>query len=257
MSKMFTEERHNEILNVLNNEGKVVVNDLSEKFNVTKDCIRKDLKILEKRNLLKRTYGGAVPIRKSALYENIDERRNLNLESKAVIAEKAFNLIENNETVFLDISTTNILLAKLISKSDKKLTVVTNMLDIISVINSNENDIKIICPGGIVNKALNGFTGSMTIESILNYRFSKAFIGSCGINIFDKSITTFDFDDGNTKKAVIKNSKTIYLVMENKKFYFDGSFKFATLNDIDAIVTEDYPGKDIANILDKVNVELI
>lgn len=40
------------------------------------------------------------------------------------------------------------------------------MLDIISVINSNENDIKIICPGGIVNKALNGFTGSMTIESI-------------------------------------------------------------------------------------------
>jgi DeoR/GlpR family transcriptional regulator of sugar metabolism len=45
--------------------------------------------------------------------------------------------------------------------------------------------------------------------------------------------------------------------MENKKFYFDGSFKFATLNDIDAIVTEDYPGKDIANILDKVNVELI
>lgn len=48
MSKMFMEERHNEILNVLNNEGKVVVNDLSEKFNVTKDCIRKDLKILEK-----------------------------------------------------------------------------------------------------------------------------------------------------------------------------------------------------------------
>lgn len=254
---MFIEERHNEILNILNNEGKVIVNDLSQRFNVTKDCIRKDLKILENKNLLKRTYGGAVSIRKSAHYKKIDARKYFNLESKSTIAKKCFDLIEDGETIFLDISTTNILLAKLISKSSKKLTVVTNMLDIMSIINNEKNYIKVVCPGGIICKDLNGFTGSMTIENISNYRFSKAFIGSCGVNIFDKSVTTFDFEDGNTKKAIIRNSKTIYLVMENRKFYFDGSFKFASLKDINAIITEDYPGKNIAAILEKTNTKLI
>ncbi|XOQ60388.1 MAG: DeoR/GlpR transcriptional regulator [Clostridium sp.] len=254
---MFMEERHNEILNILNREGKVIVNDLSKKFNVTKDCIRKDLKLLERKNLLKRTYGGAVSIRKAADFKKVDARKNFNIESKSIIAKKAFDLIENGDTVFLDISTTNIFLAKLISRCSKKLTVVTNMIDIISIINSEKNDIQIICPGGIICKDLNGFTGSTTIENISNYRFSKAFIGSCGVNILDSSVTTFDFEDGNTKKAIIRNSKVVYLVMENRKFYFDGNYKFATLDEIDAIITEDYPESNIINLLNKTNTKFI
>lgn len=254
---MFIEERHSEILNILNAEGKVIVNDLSKKFNVTKDCIRKDLKTLENKNLLKRTYGGAVSIRKSAHYKKIDARKDFNVESKSAIAKKCFDLIEDGETIFLDISTTNIILAKLLSKSNKKLTIVTNMIDIISIISNETNNIKVISPGGIICKDLNGFTGSMTIENISNYRFSKAFIGSCGVNILDRSVTTFDFEDGNTKKAIIKNSKLVYLVMENRKFYFDGSFKFATLNNINAIITEDFPGKNIKDMLLRTNTKLI
>lgn len=253
---MFTEERHSEIINILKKEGKVVVKDLSLQFNVTEDCIRKDLKILESKSLLKRAYGGAIPFRAFQV-ETLEERKHLNLELKSIIAKKAFDLIEDGDTIFLDTSTTNILLAKLLCKSKKKLTIVTNMLDIMAILNSEENLITVICPGGVLKKDSNGFTGSLTIENISNYKLSKAFIGSCGVNLQDKCATTFDVEDGNTKKAIIKSSQKVFLVLESRKFYFDSMYKFASFNDIDAIITEKVSDKDILKILKKSNIEVI
>lgn len=254
---LFTEERYGEILSILNKEGKVVVKDLSIRFNVTEDCIRKDLKILENKTLLSRTYGGAIPFRTVSHIEPLEERKHLNLDLKSIIAKKAFDIIGEGETIFLDISTTNILLAEMLSKSKKKLTVVTNMLDIMSILNNEENYITVISPGGLLKKDSNGFTGSMTIENISNYKFNRAFIGSCGVNLQDKSVTTFDVEDGNTKKAIIRNSQKVYIVMESSKFYFDSIYKFATFNDIDVIITEKMPNKDVLKILNKTNTGMI
>ncbi|MDF2879833.1 MAG: transcriptional regulator [Clostridiaceae bacterium] len=254
---LFAQERQIEIIKILNKEGKLIVKDLSSKFNVTEDCIRKDLKILESESLLQRTYGGAVPMRKSAHNDKIESRKSFNVKSKDIIAEKAFNVIEDGETIFLDISTTNIILAQKLGKSHKKVTVITNMIDIISVLNNEINNIKVICPGGVLSKDLNGFTGSMAIENIANYKLNRAFIGSCGVNLTDKSVTTFDVEDGNTKKAIIKNSQIVYLVMESNKFYFDGTYKFATLHDINTIIIENNVNKDILNILSKTNTEIL
>ncbi|GAA0743012.1 DeoR/GlpR family DNA-binding transcription regulator [Clostridium oceanicum] len=253
---MFAQERLDTILNILNKEGKVVVKDLSSKFKVTEDCIRKDLKNLENQNLIKRTYGGAVPIRESAHNEKIENRININVESKKIIAQKAFNLINENETIFLDISTTNILLADMLAKSNKKITVITNMIDIVKTFSIN-NNIKVVCTGGTFSNELDGFTGSMTIENILKYRVNKAFIGSCGVNIFDKSITTFDVEDGNTKKSIINIGNHVYLVMENKKFYFDGVYNFANLFNINTIITENTPDESILEVLKETNTKIL
>ena len=254
---MFAQERHKEIIDILNKEGKVVVKELSRKFNLTEDCIRKDLKFLEGKRLLKRTYGGAIPVRKPAQVQDIELRKHKNVESKLIIAKKAFNIIEENDTIFLDISTTNILLAEEILKQNKKVTVITNMLDIVSILRNANNNVKVICIGGVLNKELNSFTGSAAIENMSDYRPDKAFIGSCGVNIFDKSITTFDVEDGNTKKSILKNSRKSYLVMENSKFYFDGTYKFSSLYDINGIITDDEPGKDILKLIGETDTVVI
>lgn len=257
MNILFAQERHDKIIKVLHNDSKVIVKDLSASFNVTEDCIRKDLKILEGKKLLERTYGGAVLIRKSAPLQDIEMRRTINIASKQVIARKAIDIIKENETIFLDISTTNILLAEELAKTSKRLTIVTNMLDIVSVLSKSDNNIKVICTGGVLCKELDGFTGSMAIEILSNYRPTKCFIGSCGVNILDKSVTTFDVEDGNTKKAIISISKQIFLIMENSKFYIDGTYKFATLYNIDTIITEDTPAKEIIDLLSKTNTKII
>ncbi|MFA9398787.1 MAG: DeoR/GlpR family DNA-binding transcription regulator [Clostridiaceae bacterium] len=249
---MFAEERIDFIADILNTEGKVFVKELSNKFNVTEDCIRKDLKLLENKGIIRRTYGGAVLNRKKADYEKIEIRKEKNLESKRLIAKKAFELLNDFETIFLDISTTNIILADLIAKSNKKIIVVTNMIDIILALkNSN---VKTICIGGVLSKDLDGFVGSATIENINKYKFDKVFIGSCGVNIYDKTISTFDVDDGNTKSAILDSGKKVYIVMENKKFYSDGVYKFADITEIDYIITEIKPDQ---NVLDKIGEIII
>jgi DeoR/GlpR family transcriptional regulator of sugar metabolism len=213
--------------------------------------------VLENQHLLQKTYGGAIPIRLEAHKSTISERIYTNQSAKVAIAEKAFSLIDDYDTIFLDISTVNMLLAEKLAVSKKKVTVITNMLAIISALSNQDNNITIISTGGILSKYINGFTGSMTISSIANYKPNKAFIGSCGVDLLDKSITTFDVEDGNTKKAIIKNSKVSYLVMESDKFYFDGTFKFAMLSEIDGIITDTHPNKEITSLLTKTHTSLI
>ena len=58
--KMLQQERHEQILARLNTEGKVKVKELANDFEVTEDCIRKDLTALEKEGLLKRIHGGSM-----------------------------------------------------------------------------------------------------------------------------------------------------------------------------------------------------
>ncbi len=253
---MFAEERLDEIVKLLNQNGKIIVKELSKKFNVTEDCIRKDLKSLEKQGTIKRTYGGAVLNRIAAENSDIINRKNINIEAKKKIAEKVFDIIQPRETIFLDISTTNILIAEKIASGNKRLTVITNMLDIIKAF-SDSDCVDVIGTGGVFNKELNGFIGSTAIDGISKYKVDRAFIGSCGVNLFDKSVTTFYVEDGNTKKAIIQSGKKVYLVMDSTKFYFDGTYKFADIYDVDAIVVNEKPDEKICNELEEINVEII
>ena len=97
---MFTEERHVAIEQCLREKGKVKVKELSEKFQVSEDCIRKDLKTLENAGRLKRTYGGAILSQDYPLERDVIDRRNYHLDKKKIIAEKAVKLINSNETIF-------------------------------------------------------------------------------------------------------------------------------------------------------------
>ncbi|MGL4571034.1 MAG: DeoR/GlpR family DNA-binding transcription regulator [Clostridium sp.] len=254
---MFMEERLNEILELVKKDQKVLVKDLSIKFNVTESMIRKDLSKLEKEGLIERTYGGALLPRNLAESTSISNRLIKNVDTKKIIAEKAFNIIEENDTIFLDISSTNYLLAELLANSTKKITVITNMVEMTALFNNPSLNITIICIGGIYNKELGGVIGSEAITSIKKYRFNKSFIGSCGINIFDKSISNFDLEEGNTKKSIIDCSSKAYLLIENKKFHYDGTYKFSKLGDIDYIITENEPDKQILKVIEKANVKII
>ena len=110
---MFLEERQEIILQMLAQDGKVRVRELSEKFKVTEDCIRKDLGSLEKQGKLKRTYGGAVRLRENSHMVEVSKHRHTDVEAKQRIAQAAVRLIHEHDMVFLDISTSNLAIAEL------------------------------------------------------------------------------------------------------------------------------------------------
>lgn len=252
---MFTEERLESIIQLLHANGRVKVKELSEKFNVKEDCIRKDLKVLENAGRLKRTYGGAICSRDYPLQRDVIDRKMVHVEEKAIIAEKAARLIKENETIFLDISTTNIKLAGLLVESGKRMTVVSNMLDILQIL-AQGSAITAIGTGGTIHRTVNGFMGIATAEVIKQYSFDRAFIGSCGIDVVDSSITTFGVEDGLTKKAAILSSRHKYIVMDHEKFYYNDSYKFAHFDDVDAMITDMAPDIETQKILEAANVKL-
>lgn len=235
---MFLEERYEKILEKVQQEGRVKVKDLAKEFKVTEDCIRKDLRELENRDKLKRVYGGAIIQRPHLDVKPIDERKNINIDKKRKIAKNTVDIINSGEIIFLDTSTNNLEIAKELCKSNKKVIVVTNMVEIIFELRNNP-DIKVICVGGEFNNKVGAIIGAAADRYIMNFTFDKAFIGVCGINKDTGFISTIDLEDGATKKTIIECSNESYLVMEKEKFNYDEFYKFASLDDIKGIVTED------------------
>lgn len=233
---MLQQERHEQILARLNTEGKVRVKELANDFEVTEDCIRKDLTALEKEGLLKRIHGGATQARKNLHAYHVDERMNVRLSQKKMIAQKAVELIEENTVVFLGISTVNLELAKCIYQKNIPLTIVTNMIDIMQLFTQGEHKVNLIFIGGHFNRGKDGFIGSLAIKQIQSYRFDLSFIGTVGINIHEGQVTTYDDEDGITKKEVIDASKKSYLVAENEKFNLDGNYVFGHLSDFSGYI---------------------
>ena len=156
---MLAEERQNAIVAQVNEKGSVLVKNLSKEFQVTEDSIRKDLTLLEKKGLLKKTYGGAVKVRVNVHDFYVSHRKERNIEDKQKIAKKAMELIQEGDMIFLDISTSNLELAKLLLKSDRNVTVVTNMIEIMLLF-MNESKVKLIFIGGNMSSAKEGFQGS-------------------------------------------------------------------------------------------------
>lgn len=253
---MLVHERLDTIVQLVKAHGKVMVKDLSEKFEVTEDCIRKDLKNLELQGYLKRIYGGAVDVKNYSTEKNLETRLGKDAENKMKIATKAYECIQPRDTIFLDISTTNVLLARCIAQGNKQITVVTNMLDILNTL-AHTTHCTVVCCGGILSSSQHGFIGSGAIESISKYNFDKSFIGSVGISLPKKQISTFEMEDGNTKKAIIEHSQQVYAMLENKKFYVEGNYTFASLEQLNYIITEDEPDSDVQAQLQEIGVALL
>ena len=211
---MFVEERQNLILEDLQENGKVLVKDLSTRFGVTPDLIRKDLAFLESKGKCKKIYGGAILNRLNVHLEDANSRKSVNSKEKQKIAQMAYDLIEPNMTVFLDISTTNIELAKLlVLRPISGITVVTNMLDVIQILSTSQ--IHSIFIGG---------------EFLQRFHFDLAFLGVVGIDLESKSVMTYMPNDGQTKRIVLKQSKKAYMLADSDKFYQMGNYEYAKVD---------------------------
>lgn len=252
---MLAKERQNMIVEAVNKNGSVLVKELSEKFQVTEDSIRKDLTLLEKKGLLKKTYGGAIKNRVNTHEMYVSQRRGKNTEQKRAIAKAAFDLIEEGDFIFLDISTTNIELIKMIVEANLKVTVVTNMIDVMLSF-SGASETNLVFIGGKLNRGRDGFIGAISNEQIKEFRFDKSFIGAVGVSLEEDRVYTYVIEDAYTKKTIMESSEKSYMLLENKKFAADGNYKFSTVSDFSGIILDAEPSEKNMEELDKLGLEI-
>lgn len=225
---MILTDRWTEILAYLKEKKFATVEEMMEKFNISRSTLRRDLIAMEKRSLILRTRGGA-----EILVEDADNNEDCTLESilkinkeeKIKIAKKAAELIEDNDVIFIDSGSTCYYIIDFIRAKD--ITVVTNGLAHIQRLMSRGINTYIL--GGYAKPEQNLIIGEDTEKKVAMMNFDKAFLGTMGIDE-GAGFTTALLVDGEVKRAVLKSSKESYILADKSKFnirrmYTYGNFK--------------------------------
>ena len=233
---MLPEERQKMIVQLVNEHGSVSVKELSARFALTEDSIRKDLTLLQKNGLLKKTYGGALKLMPDEDHF-VSQRKPKYRAEKQRIAKKALQLLHDGETIFLDISTTNIELAKFLKTSGLSLTVVTNMVDVMTMMAGDDHN-RLIFIGGTFSEGCDGFVGALTNRELAHYHFDRAFLGVVGLDLARQQATTYTPEDATTKEAILSASAESWLLLETRKLRKAGPHVFSDLRDVTGVLTE-------------------
>jgi DeoR family glycerol-3-phosphate regulon repressor len=253
---MFAQKRRETISRLVKAEGQVMVKELSGRFNVTEDCIRKDLAILEREGVLKRLYGGAVKSRINPHENDVSQRLGKNSEIKQKIAAAAFGLVNDGNTIFIDVSTTGAELARLIAESAAEITVVSNMVNVMLAL-SCPCRAKLFFIGGNFSPGRDSFFGAAAIAAIKQFRFDIAFMGTAGVDLFRNRVETYLAEDGFTKQAVLDSAKNKYLLLEARKLENEAPFRYAGIDDFTGIITAEELSARALAVLKKYHVEVV
>lgn len=253
---MFAKERQSEIAETVRRDGRVQVNDLADKYHVTKDLIRKDLNILEREGIVKKVYGGAVAVRENPRRYTAKSRKDINPEGRREIAQKAAGLIQEGDTVYLDVSVTSVMIAEILAETDIKCKVVTGMIGVLTALAEDEN-IRIFFLGGQINSERDGFWSSTSYANLGLCHIDKAFLGTVGIDAASDMVSTYHESDGALKAEAMRLSKETYALADTHKFHEDGEFTYARLTDFTAVITESSLDEEIQKLLQSRNIRTL
>lgn len=211
---MFAEERQEKIMQMLSKTSSLKVTELADSFNVSESTIRRDLQEMELNGMLTRTHGGAVVKSRTSFEPSFKEKEMEKHDEKVGIGAIAASMIEDGDTIILDSGTTSLEIARHITSHN--ITVITNSIDIASEL-SVRDDIELIVAGGNLRKNTRAMVGHITEHILNNFRVDKAFIGANGISI-EEGITTPNFIEAQTKKAMINVANRVIISADSSKF---------------------------------------
>ncbi|MEO1139920.1 MAG: DeoR/GlpR family DNA-binding transcription regulator [Pseudomonadota bacterium] len=232
MSQTF---RHPEILEIARGEGKVMVEDLAERFGVTVQTIRRDLTELADAGKLERVHGGAVmPSGVSNI--GYEDRRALNEDAKRAIARGCAKQIPDGASVFLNIGTSTEAVAReLLNHRD--LMAVTNNINVANILVANP-DCEIVVMGGVLRRLDGGLIGNLTTTTIEQFKFDYAVIGCSAMDI-DGDLLDFDFQEVHVSQTIIRQARKTFLVADHSKFQRNAPARIASLAAIDVFFTDE------------------
>lgn len=254
MAGVLSEERHQVILDILEERGSITVNELVERFGVSEMTIRRDLDILEKKGFLRRVHGGAVLDRGRSYEPPFISRAIENLEAKQRIGRTAADMIENGDSITLDVGTTTMEVARNIA-GKQNLTVLTPCLQIASLLAENPN-IRLIVTGGIVRPGELSMVGHLAERTLQDFYVDKLFLGAAGVDI-DVGLTEYNLEDTLVKQVMIKNAKQVILVADSSKFGRIAFTSIAPLSVVNTLITDEAIDPDWLARLRKQNIEVI
>jgi DeoR/GlpR family transcriptional regulator of sugar metabolism len=230
------------------------VAELSQRYNVTEETIRRDLEKLEKEGFVKKTYGGAVLNKNITIDMPLKIREKNNRKEKQKIAQIVAGLVEEGECIMLDSSSTSLMIAQELKKKSK-LTVITNSVEVLIELSGSEG-IQVISTGGILRNTSLSLVGRNAQEALRHYNVDKAVLSCKGLDI-ERGVTDSYELEADVKVSMRACAKTTILAADSSKLDHVFFVKVMELSEGDILVMDQNPDKKWIHFLEKRGVKLI
>lgn len=235
-AELDTKDRRQAIIDWVLRDGSVSNEDMVNALGVSQMTIYRDIDLLEREGWLRKVRGGATAS-PSALFErNAMFREREHQEEKTAVARLALKDIEPGQAIFLDDSTTDLQLARMLP-GQAPLTVITNSVSVIDAL-SSEQDLKIIALGGTYNHAYNAFIGAAASSAAQPFKADTAFISTSAIT---EGICYHQSQDViMVKQAMMNSARRKVLLVDSSKFERQALYEFSPLAAFDLVVVDSH-----------------
>jgi len=250
------DERKEKILEMLHNEGKVKVNELSQLFNVSEVTIRIDLSDLEEKGLLSRVHGGAVSSYRTYYNMNLNQRSSTNEAEKKAIVEYIASMVSDNETIMMNSGTTTLFALRALMMR-KNLNIVTNSIAI-ALEAAGCSNFNVILLGGAVNTKYQFTFGDDALSQLSTYHADKLILSVDGVSCED-GFTTYYQQEAEICRQMLKLANTSIVAADFTKIGRTTFTKIASVSSVDHIITNDKaPKSEIENLKSEdINIILV
>jgi DeoR family glycerol-3-phosphate regulon repressor len=245
--------RQSEILALARSLGRVTVEDLASRFDVTPQTIRKDLNDLCDQKLLSRVHGGAIL---TSGIENLgyQARRMIASDEKRAIGQAAAALIADKTSLLINIGTTTEEVARALV-DHQELLVITNNLNVAMTLYPYPK-IDVIVAGGPVRKSDGAVIGAAAIDLIRQFKVDTAIIGASAIDE-DGALLDFDYREVRVAQAIIENARRVILVADRTKLDRTAPVRIGHLSQVQVFVTDQLNSAKLRALCNTHGVQLI
>ncbi|MBQ5352810.1 MAG: DeoR/GlpR family DNA-binding transcription regulator [Alistipes sp.] len=250
-------ERHKYILEKLEKFGFIRITDVAEELGVTKVTIRKDVNILEGKGLLFKAHGSARLANPHIANRDLVTKSTLNREAKTRIAERAVQMIAQEDSIMISAGSTTYALAEAIHDMSPSLTlnVVTPFLKISALLNEVET-IFVEQLGGRVYKKSFATRGESADETLSTMVCSKFFMGVDGFDP-DFGITTSTIEEAVLSRKMMAAASKVIVLTDSSKFSRHGFGRVSSIEEIDVVITDKGIAPEMVKIIEEAGIELI
>lgn len=235
-------DRRQEIVKLISENRMVKASELVERYHVSMETIRRDMEYLEEKGYLTRVYGGAVARTMYGLEPEYSAREVKNYGEKLLIGRAAVDLVEDGDTILLDVGTTVLEFARFL-KGHRRVTVFTNAMQIAMALASDPN-IRVIQLGGNIRPGELATSGFIAEDTVRRFCFDKTFLGVGGLTM-DRGITDYHMEEANLRRCFVENSQKVIALADYSKFGIKAMNCVCGIRQVDVVVTDKKADKNI------------
>ena len=232
---MNTRERRRALLAALEQDKRVIVAELAERFGVTTMTVRRDLRRLAEANVVTLVHGGAIYNEGGATLPTVTARARVMQVAKLRLAEYCAGRVQEGNAIYLDTGSTCMSIAQALA-GRKNIAILTHSLGVMNILSGAE-DLQIFTMAGQYNGKLKGFFGDLTCRDIDGFRIDMAFLGTCALSLEGGMMSTDAIDQG-VKRKVIETARKNIAVVDHTKIGKDAFLRVCNLTALDSIITD-------------------